>query len=149
MVVCARGGLVAWCLAGWVGGCTSRSRVLINLVQHFALGRAQQPDLVNGRIYQDNRLIGSRIHYPYPPGGWGVGLRPTCQRCLWLTVSCNWLWWIYCCQFDKSMQQLAVHRRRSLGRSVLNSRRVNWKIIEDWELRGRARGMQIRPGDDA
>lgn len=30
---------------------------------------------------------------------------PGCQRSsLWLTVSFNWLWSIYCCQFDKSMQ---------------------------------------------
>jgi len=57
-----------------VGGCTSRSRVLINLVQHFALGRAQKPHLVNGRIYQDNRLIGSRIHYPHSGGSGVAGL---------------------------------------------------------------------------
>lgn len=79
-------------VAEWVGD-HHFAMALINLVQHFALGRAQKPDLVTNRIYQDNRLIGSRIYYAkiYPrrvgPGGgvasgewWGWGA--TCHRCL-------------------------------------------------------------------
>lgn len=98
-------------------------------------------NLVNVRIYQDNWLIGSLhalrknttgnsagalregkggrccTHTHFPPG---------CQRSsLWLTVSFNWLWSIYCCQFDKSMQaNVAQVKPNRIGFSL------NWNADE-------------------
>lgn len=103
-------------------------------------------NLVNVRIYQDNWLIGSlhalrknttgnsaeserersegesqagaaHTHTHFPPG---------CQRSsLWLTVSFNWLWSIYCCQFDKSMQaNVAQVKPNRIGFSL------NWNADE-------------------
>lgn len=98
-----------WVYLERVGGCSlARWPALINLVPAFALrsrAQKQSPTWRDwGAYIKTIDWLTVRIHYPKVAVQLGIGTQPTCQRCLWLTVSCNWLWWIYCCQFDKSMQ---------------------------------------------
>lgn len=70
-----------------------------------------------GRGIERGERGGGAAHTHFPPG---------CQRSsLWLTVSFNWLWSIYCCQFDKSMQaNVAQVKPNRIGFSL------NWNADE-------------------